>query len=118
MRGYIFFKQGKNEQALEIFNQIINKDPDSFWALSSTTRKAIIQGDTLTARQSVQKREQLNITDPEPIYYLASDFALLDDKKGCLKALQQAVDGGYFNYPAMLRQSDLEIGRASCRERV
>ncbi len=53
----------------------------------------------------------MNIADPEPIYYLASDFALLGDKKGCLKALQQAVDGGYFNYPAMLRQSDFDSMR-------
>jgi pentatricopeptide repeat protein len=111
MRGYIYFKQGKNKQALEIFNQIINKDPDSFWALGATTRKAIIQGDTLTARQAEKKREQLNIADPEMIYYLACDFALLGDKKGCLKALQQAVDGGYFNYPAMLREPDLDSMR-------
>jgi len=111
MRGNIFFKQGKNEQALEIFDQIINKEPDSFWALISSTLKAFIQGDTLTARQSLQKREQLNMTDPEPIYYMATEYALLGDKKGCLKALQKAVDGGYFNYPAMLRESDFDSMR-------
>jgi serine/threonine protein kinase/tetratricopeptide (TPR) repeat protein len=111
MRGYLFFKLGKNKQALKIFNQIINKDPDSFWALSSITRKAIIQGDTLTGLQAMQKREKLNISDSEPIYYSACDYALLGDKNGCLRALQKAIAGGYFNYPLMQRESDLDLMR-------
>jgi len=111
MKGFLFFKLGRNEKALEIFNQFINKEPDSFWGLASTTYKAIIQGDTLTGLQTLQKREQFNITDSEPIYYNACDYALLGDKKGCLKALQKAVDRGYFNYPAMLRESNLDSMR-------
>ncbi|TFH02271.1 MAG: tetratricopeptide repeat protein [Calditrichales bacterium] len=111
MKGYIFFKQGKNEQALEIFNQIINKEPDSFWGLASTTYKAIIQGDTLTGLQAMQKREQFNMSDSEPIYYNACDYALLGDKKGCLRSLEKAIAGGYFNYPLMQKEPDLDLMR-------
>ena len=111
MKGFLFLRQGKNEQALEIFNQFINKEPDSFWGLISITGKAIIQGDTLTGLKTLQKREQLNITDPEPAYYRAGEYALLGDKKGSLRALREAVNGGYFNYPFMLRDTDLDSMR-------
>ena len=111
MKGFLFFSQGKNEQALEIFNQIINKEPDSFWGLISTTYRAIIQGDTLTGLQTMKKREKLNIKDAEPLYYQACDYALLGDKDGCLRSLQKAVDGGYFNYPFMLTDSFLDSMR-------
>ncbi|KAA3617750.1 MAG: hypothetical protein D8M58_00635 [Calditrichaeota bacterium] len=62
----------------------------------------------MTGLKTIQKREELNITDSEPLYYIACDFALFGDKKRCIQTLQKAIDGGYFNYPAMLRQPDLD----------
>ena len=75
------------------------------------TNKAIIQGDTLTGLQTLEKREQIYITDPEPLFYRACDYALLGDKNGCLRNLQKAVSSGYFNYPFMLTNSDLDSVR-------
>ena len=45
--------------------------------------------------------EQANIADAEGWYYWASFYGLLGDRAGCIRALQRAVDGGYFNYPFM-----------------
>ena len=108
MKGFMLFKQGKNEQALKIFNQVIEKDPEGFWGISFAFYKTIIQGDTKKGMQALLKREQLNFSDSEPWYYLAVDYALLGDKNGCIRALNRAVNGGYFNYPLMLRNSDLD----------
>ncbi len=111
MKGFLYFSQGKNEQALEIFNQIINDQPDSFWGLIAITYRAIIQGDTLTGLQTLQKREKLNVIDAESLYHLAGDHALLGDKDGCLRSLKKAVEGGYFNYPFMLSDPFLDSVR-------
>ncbi len=79
MKGFLLFKQGKNEQALEIFNEIIDKEPDGFWGLNSITHKAIIQGDTNKGLLALQRKEQMKITDAEPWYYTGVDYALLGD---------------------------------------
>ena len=59
----------------------------------------------------MRKLEQANITDSEAWYYWASNYALLGDSNGCIRALRRAVDGGYFNYPFMLTDFYLDSMR-------
>jgi TolB-like protein len=102
MRGTLYFAQGKKVEASKIFDQIIEKDPDTFWGLISATYKAILLGDTLKGLAILQKRELLNIADGEPLYYSATDYAMLGNKDGCNRLLRKAINAGYFNYPVML----------------
>lgn len=41
------------------------------------------------------------------MYEIASQYGLLGDKTSCARVLQKAVEGGFFNYPFMLRDSFL-----------
>ena len=102
MRGYYLLRLGKKEEAIKNFNQVIDNDLEGFWGLFSRIEKAIIKGDTLKALEFMSKREQRNIIDGEPLYFLAMDYASIGDKIGCKRLLQKAIDAGYFNYPAML----------------
>ena len=108
MRGYYLFKQGKEEEALKNFNQLIDRDPDGFWGLFSRIEKAIIEGDTLKALEFMEKREQVNLIDGEPLFFLAMDYAVIGDKDGCNRVLQRSIDAGYFNYPVMLSNPSLK----------
>jgi TolB-like protein len=109
MRGFLYFTEGKEVQALEVFDKIIAKNPENFWGLIAVTNKAIIEGDKALGLEIMQKREQSNMIDGEPLFYDAITYSLLEDKDGCNRLLQKAVNAGYFNYPAMLSNPDFEF---------
>lgn len=101
-QGIILFRQNNPEQAVEYFIRVIAMEPEKLWGLVATANKAFIEGNINKGVIAMRKLEQANLTDAEPWYYWASFYALLGDRAGCIRALQRAVDGGYFNYPFML----------------
>jgi TolB-like protein/Tfp pilus assembly protein PilF len=111
MRGFYLLKQGKEEEAIKNFNQVIDNDPGGFWGLFADTEKAIIEGDTLKALKFIKIREAANIIDGEPLYFLAMDYAVIGDKDGCNRVLQRSIDAGFFNYPVMARELNLDYLR-------
>lgn len=111
MKGFLFFKMGENEQALAIYDRIISTNPDGFWGLNSAFYKAILQGNNEKALQTLRKREQMVLSDSEPLYYTAAEYALVGDREGCNRVLNMAVEGGYFNYPLMLTDTHLDLVR-------
>ena len=111
MRGFFLFRQGKEKNAIENFNLVIDRDPDGFWGLFSSINKAIIERDTLKALEFMKKREAANIIDGEPLYFLAMDYAVIGDKGGCKRMLQRSIDAGFFNYPIMSKDPYLDYMR-------
>ena len=107
-KGYFSYKQGNNEKAIELFNQIIVREPNSLYGLESTISKAKIEKDTLKGLQTLQTVDELNITDPEWLFFRACDYAIFGDKKGCNRTLNQAIDGGFFNYPLFISESSFD----------
>jgi len=110
-QGIILFRQKKPEQAVEYFERAINMEEEKLWVLVSMAIKAYIEGDIKEGLIAVRKLEQANITDAEGWYYWAGLYALLGDSEGCIRALQIAVDRGYFNYPFMLTDFYLDSMR-------
>lgn len=100
--GEILYRQGRPEQAVEFFDRIISLEPEGLMALWVTGIKAFIEGNIEAGLDAAQKFEQANIADAEAWYSFAGNYGLLGDIKGCVRALERAVDGGYFNYPNML----------------
>jgi hypothetical protein len=73
--------------------------------------KAFIEGNIEEGIDAARKFEQANIADAEAWYHFAENYGLLGDRDGCIRALQRAVDGGFFNYPSMLTDSFLDSVR-------
>lgn len=48
------------------------------------------------------------MVDGEQRYHFANIHCLLGDRDGCIGGLQAAVNGGFFNYPFLLRDSFLD----------
>ena len=105
MKGFIYFKQGKGDLAKKYFSQIIEGESNQFWRILSNFYLAYLEGDKEECLKLLKIREKENISDPEPIYYNATEYALIGNKEGCIRSLQKAIDGGYFNYPAMQTNS-------------
>jgi hypothetical protein len=54
--------------------------------------------------------EEANPTDSdsEHWYLIGNAYGLLGDRTGCARALRRAIEGGFFNYPAMLKDPLLD----------
>lgn len=100
--GELLYRHGRPEQAVEFFDRVIAMEPEGLMALWVTGIKAFIEGNIEAGLDAAQKFEQANIADAEAWYSFAGNYGLLGDIKGCVRALERAVDGGYFNYPNML----------------
>jgi TolB-like protein len=110
-QGEFLFRMGKEDQAVEYFNRCISMNPDGLQALWVSCMKAYIEGNIDLGMEAARKFEKVNIVDAEAWYHFAGNYGLLGDKDGCVRALQRAVDGGFFNYPFMLKDSFLDSVR-------
>jgi TolB-like protein/Tfp pilus assembly protein PilF len=107
-QGATLFRQGNPELAIEYFRRVIAMEHEKLWGLATSAIKAFIEGNINEGIIAMRKLEKANIADAESWYYWASNYALLGDRAGCIRALQRAVDGGYFNYPFMLNDFYLD----------
>ena len=70
--------------------------------------KPHIPGDREEGQWTLNEIEQVKMADGEQWYHMANIHALLGDRDGCVRARRNAVDGGFFNYPFMERDSFLD----------
>ena len=110
-QGRDLLRQGKTEEALELFDRVIAMEPEVSWIFVITALKSYILQDSEKGLQAVKSLEEANPPDGEALYFYSSYAALLGDNATCLRLLQKAVDRGYFNYPFMLTDSFLDSMR-------
>lgn len=110
-KGMVLLRQNHPNQAVDYFNRVIDMEHETLWRLVSIANKAYIEGSINEGLMAISKLEQANVTDAEAWYSWASLYALLGDREGCIRSLQKAVDGGYYNYPFMIIDSYLDSMR-------
>jgi len=74
-------------------------------AATMACRKAAIEGrieEGITAGRTI---EASDLADAEAWYFTAANYGLLNERDGCIRCLKRAVEGGFFNYPLILRDS-------------
>ncbi len=109
--GFALLQQGNRNQALEYFNRVIEMEPEGLMALWVTGIKATIEGHMEEGSIAAQKFERYNVADAEAWFHFAESYGLMGDKKGCVRSLKRAVDGGFFNYPFLQTDSFLDSVR-------
>lgn len=110
-QGEFLLRMGEELQAVEYFDRCLSMNPDGLQALWVTGMKAYIEGNTEVGLEAARLFETANTFDTEAWYHFAGNYGLLGDKEGCIRAMQKAVDGGFFNYPFMLSDSFLDSVR-------
>ncbi len=110
-QGDFLFRLGNELQAVEYFNRCLSMNPDGLQALWVTCIKASIEGNIEEGLEAARLFEQVNLVDAESWYHFAGNYGLLGDINGCVRALKRAVDGGFFNYPFMLKDFFLDSAR-------
>ena len=111
MKAHIYAKQSQIDSSKKYFKQVLEIDPDHFFGLISQYYLAYFDGNKEECLRILKIREQEDDTDGEPMYYDATEYALIGDKAGCNRNLQKAIDHGYFNYPLMLTDPYLDLMR-------
>ena len=93
---YIYLKQ--NDMAEMHLNDLIDNNDMGTWVLISQTYLALINGDMKNGMNHLENLEKIGITDSEMKYRLAHFYIMLNDDAKAIKALENAVDGGFFCY--------------------
>jgi tetratricopeptide (TPR) repeat protein len=106
--GQIFLRRGQKERALEHLERAIQKEPESSSGHWARAMKAALQGRREEGLEILKRSKEADMVDGEQRYHFANIHCLLGDRDGCLRGLQAAVDGGFFNYPFLLRDSFLD----------
>jgi len=110
-QGMTLLKLDRNVEALKCFNRVIELDPDSRPAIVARTFKAFIEGNPKEALAHAAHYEQFDSPDAEVWYFSSLVYGSLGNVEGCIRCLNKAVNGGFFNYPAMSRESYLDLAR-------
>ena len=110
-QGLALFKLGKNAESVECFNRVIILDPDAGETIFTRSAKAFIEGNPEEALSYAIKFEQFQIADAEGWYFKSFLYGMIGDKEGCIRCLREAVDSGFFNYPLMSTDSNLDPAR-------
>lgn len=109
--GYALFRQKMYKESVKYFYRVLDLEPDGLNALTAIGLIAYIEGDIEKGIQASLKFEEINIEDSEAWYFISGNYGLLGDKKGAIRCLKRAVEGGFFNYPLMLRDSNFNAVR-------
>jgi TolB-like protein len=110
-QGLAYFNLGKNTEALECFNSVIQIDPGNRQAISSGIVKSFIEGDIEAGISYAETYEQIDSGDAEAWYFISFLYGMLGEKEACIRCLRRAVDGGFFNYPLMSTDKNLDSAR-------
>ncbi|MFQ5677592.1 MAG: tetratricopeptide repeat protein, partial [bacterium] len=107
-QGWALMRQGQPDLAVKYFDRAIALEPDAQLGLLSRAVKASVEGNNDEGLKVLWRSEQGIPPDAEVWFLIAGTYALLGDKAGCLRAFRKAVEGGFFNYPFMLRDPFLD----------
>ncbi|MFQ5640107.1 MAG: protein kinase [bacterium] len=110
-RGWALLRQGRSGLAVTYFDRAIAMEPEAQLGLWSSALKASVQGNNDEGLRALRRSEQGRPPDADHWLFIAETYALLGDKADCLRALRKAVEGGFFNYPFLLRDSFLDSVR-------
>ena len=102
---------GKSTIAREYFTSVIDMDPESFSANLSSAYRAYIDRNRSEGLQVLLLIEQNNPPDADMWYLVSSAYALLGDKKGTLRTIRKAVEGGFYVYPYLEKYSNFDFVR-------
>ena len=88
----------EKKKASDFLDRMNNDSNSGAWVLIGEAYKFLINGELDKGEKIVTKLIQMNIPDSEMKYRFSHFYILLNDKEKALKALDEAVDGGFFCY--------------------
>jgi DNA-binding winged helix-turn-helix (wHTH) protein/TolB-like protein len=111
-RGFAEYYRNNRDAAARFFDSAYQKDPALLQAAVGKALAHAIRDDAPAGlailRATQEKIEARGVGDPEAIYKLAQAYAVLNDKPAALRVLRQSIEGGFFPYPYLVRDTLLD----------
>jgi TolB-like protein/Tfp pilus assembly protein PilF len=110
-QGLAYLSLENNSEALECFHKVLQIDPGNRQAISSSIVISFLEGDVDAALSFANTYEQFDSGDAEAWYFISFLYGMLGEKEACIRCLRRAVDGGFFNYPLISSDKNLDSVR-------
>jgi tetratricopeptide (TPR) repeat protein len=110
-KGFALFLMGKKKEAIKLFDKAISLEPEGHFGLHFGAIKNAVLGNVEEGLSLARKWEQTDPYDGEVWYNIANTYALLGNKKGCVRTLKRTIEGGFFCYPYMIKDPLLKTMR-------
>lgn len=94
---------GQSDLALLHAHRVLLLERESQLGQFCEAIKLYIEGRSDLLNALMRERESSNAIDGEIWYNLSEHFGMINDKGGAARSLHKAIEGGFFNYPLMLR---------------
>ena len=102
-QAYVYVHLGRPQEAIPYLKKAHELEPEG---LTGQLASAILQafdGNTNEVKRIMNKLEAYNLIDAEPWYFFAQSYGMINDNEGAVRCLKRAVNGGFYNYPLMMR---------------
>ncbi len=107
-KGQIYFRMNKIDSAKKYLNKVIEIEPEGTLGRWSKVMLDFINGNKEDGLKTIKILETSNTFDAEQFYNYANLYGLYGDNKNCIRLLKRAVDGGFYCYPYMLKDTFLD----------
>ncbi len=94
---------GEPDTALRYLDRVIKLERKSAFGRFATAAKFYIEKKYDLVRAELLSQEGVNMVDGENWYNMAQEYGLINDAAGVSRTLRRAIEGGFYNYPLMLR---------------
>ena len=107
-KGQIYFRMHQIDSAKKYFKRIILSEPNGTLGRWSKAMLDYIENKKEDGLKMIKLLETSNVFDAEQFYNYANLYGLYGETNDCVRLLKRAIDGGFFCYPFMLKDSFLD----------
>ena len=107
-KGQVYFRMNKIDKAKEYFEKAIKIDQEGSLGRWSKVMLDFINGNKEDGLKTIKILETSNTFDAEQFYNYANLYSLYGDNKDCIRLLKRAVEGGFYCFPFMEKDSFLD----------
>lgn len=101
--GLVYFHMRRPKEAIPYLIKARELEPEGLTGLLANALLEGIEGNNNEVKRIMKKLEAYNLIDAEPWYFFAQCYGMINDNKSTVRCLKRAVDGGFYNYPLMIR---------------
>jgi TolB-like protein len=102
-KAQTYLTMGEPAKAMRYIHRVLDLEPDSRFGLFCRSMEAVIEGNTRQFEIAMSEWDSSHVVDGESWYNFSEQFGRVGDAGAVSRTLRNAVDGGFFNYPLILR---------------